>query len=135
MLATFGVLLTQANFTPVSVFPFESWAVAENDCTWLGEMDAFRGVMLMVAGGPVELDEEPPQLARETLMASKHISTAARRVVLRASSISMILEANLAVAHVQKRGIQSVSAFNPACHVKLPGRLHGSFAVNCGALR
>lgn len=95
MLATFGVLLTQANFTPVSVFPFESWAVAENDCTWLGEMDAFRGVMLMVAGGPVELDEEPPQLARETLMASKHISTAARRVVLRASSISMILEANL----------------------------------------
>ena len=99
-------------------------------------MDAFRGVMLMVAGGPVELDEElPPQLARETLRASKHISTAARRVVLRASAMSMILEANLAVAQVQKRGMRSASAFNPACHIKLPGRLHDSFAVNCGASR
>ena len=85
-------------------------------------MDAFKGVMLMVAGDPVELDEElPPQLARETLIASRHISTAARRVVLRASSMSMILQANLAVAHLHQRGIQSVSAFNPACHVKLPG--------------
>ena len=74
----------------------------------------------MVAGGPVELDEDlPPQLARETPMASKHISTAARRVVLRASSMDMILEANLAVAHVQQRGLRSVSAFNPACHIKL----------------
>ena len=99
-------------------------------------MNAFSGVMLIFAAGPVELDEDlPPQLARETLIASKHISTAARRVVLRASSIGMILEANLAMAHVQKRGIRPVSAFNPACHTKLPGRLHGSFAVNCGASR
>jgi hypothetical protein len=92
--------------------------------------------MLMVVGGPVELDEDlPPQLARAKLMASKHISTAARRVALRASSIGMILEANLAVALVQWRGIRSVSAFNPACHIKLPGRLHGTFEVNCGASR
>ena len=33
MLATFGALLAQANFTPVSVFPLESCAVAENDST------------------------------------------------------------------------------------------------------
>jgi hypothetical protein len=31
----------------------------------------------------------------------------------------MILEANLAVAQVQRRGMRSVSAFNPACHIKL----------------
>ncbi|MBZ5512482.1 MAG: hypothetical protein LAN70_15110 [Acidobacteriia bacterium] len=49
--------------------------------------------------------------------------------------MSMILEANLAVAQVQKRGMRSASAFNPACHIKLPGRLHDSFAVNCGASR
>ena len=76
--------------------------------------------MLMVAGGPVEVDEElPPQLVRETLMASQHISAAAHRAVLQVRLIRMILEANLAVAQVQKRGIQSASAFNPACHIKL----------------
>jgi hypothetical protein len=120
MLATFGELLAQANLTLVSVLPFESWAVAENDSCWLGEMDDFRGAMLMVAGGPVVADEElPPQLAREMLMASKHISVAARRVVLRVRLVRMILEADLAVAQVQKRGIRWLSAFNPACLCKL----------------
>ncbi|MBZ5569130.1 MAG: hypothetical protein LAN64_14925 [Acidobacteriia bacterium] len=59
MLATLGALLTQANTTPVSVFPFESCAVAENACARLGEMDADLGVTLIVVGG-LELDEDPP---------------------------------------------------------------------------
>jgi hypothetical protein len=83
-------------------------------------MDAFRGVMLMVAGGPIVVDEElPPQLERETPMASKHISAAAHRAVLQVRLIRMILKADLAVAQVQKRGIRSLSAFNPACLCKL----------------
>ena len=67
MLATFGALLAQENVTVVTVLPFESCAVAENPSCWLGEMDAFRGRMLMVAGGPIVVDEElPPQFVRET---------------------------------------------------------------------
>ena len=121
MLATFGALLAQANVTVVSVVPVESCAVAENDCCWLGVMDAFRGVMLMVAGGPVfvVLEELPPQRVRKTLAASKHISAAVHRAVLQVRRICMILEADLAVAQVQKRGIRSLSAFNPACLCKL----------------
>jgi hypothetical protein len=83
-------------------------------------MDACRGVILMVAGGPGVVDEElPPQLVRETLMASMHISAAAQRAVPQVWLIRMILEADLAVAQVQKRGIRSLSAFNPACLCKL----------------
>jgi hypothetical protein len=119
MLATFGVLLAQENVTVVTVFPFESCAVAENPSCWLGEMDAFRGRMVMVAGGPIVVEEElPPQFVRET-PTSKHIRAAAHRAVLEVRLIRMILEADLAVAQVQKRGIRSLSAFNPACLCKV----------------
>ena len=65
-------------------------------------MDAFRGVTLTVAGGPILVDEElPPQPAREKLMANQHSKPAARRVVLKKCFIRMILEANLARAQVQ----------------------------------
>ena len=118
MLATFGALLAQENFAAVTVLPFESCAVAENPSCWLGEMDAFRGVMLMVAGGSVDVDEDllPPQLAREMLMVSKHIGTKACRIALRASFMCMILEASLAMTRAQKHVIRSVPAFNLACH-------------------
>lgn len=120
MLATFGALLAQENVTVVTVFPFESCAVAENPSCWLGEMDAFRGRMLMVAAGPTVVDEElPPQFVRETPMASKHIRAARHRAVLQVRLIRMILEADLAVAQARKRGIRSLSAFNPACLCKL----------------
>lgn len=120
MLATFGVLLAQENVTVVTVFPFESCAVAENPSCWLGEMDAFRGVMLMVAAGPLVVDEDlPPQFVREMLMTSRHISADMHRAVLQVRLIRMILEADSAVAQVRKRGIRWLSAFNFACHTKL----------------
>ena len=84
----------------------------------MGEMDAFRGVMLMVAGGPVfvVLEELPPQRVRKTLVASKHISAAVHRAVLQVRRICMIFGGRLGRAQVQNR---SLSAFNPACLRKL----------------
>ncbi len=76
ILATVGAVLVQAKVTLVTVTPLASWAVAENACTWLGEMEAVFGEMVMVAILELAL-ECPPQAISAALRANKDTRTRA----------------------------------------------------------